>query len=226
MSLPFSLPQDDLWNYLAKAAKPIFLYGMGDGADKVLSVLSSRGIAVQGVFASDEFVRGHSFRGFRVRRYSEIFAEHPDMIALLCFAVDYEPMLTRLNEISAQCELYAPDVPVIPTDGRIFDLSYVKEHESVLCEAYDLLADETSKHVFREVLLYKLTGRISRLRGCETPHAEAWELLDVRHADFYVDLGAYNGDTDVYKRQVCIICKLCNFFNFLFFYCFLNFFKF
>ena len=46
MSLPFSLPQDDLWNYLAKAAKPIFLYGMGDGADKVLSVLSSRGIAV------------------------------------------------------------------------------------------------------------------------------------------------------------------------------------
>lgn len=55
MSLPFSLPQDDLWNYLAKAAKPIFLYGMGDGADKVLSVLSSRGIAVQGVFASDEF---------------------------------------------------------------------------------------------------------------------------------------------------------------------------
>ena len=195
MSLPFSLPQDDLWNYLAKAAKPIFLYGMGDGADKVLSVLSSRGIAVQGVFASDEFVRGHSFRGFPVRRYSEVFAEHPDMIALLCFAVDYEPMLTRLNEISAQCEFYAPDVPVIPTDGRIFDLSYVKEHESEICEAYDLLADETSRYVFREVLLYGLTGRISRLRGCETPHAEAWELLDVRHAGFYVDLGAYNGDT-------------------------------
>ena len=83
MSLPFSLPQDDLWNYLAKAAKPIFLYGMGDGADKVLSVLSSRGIAVQGVFASDEFVRGHSFRGFPVRRYSEVFAEHPDDCAVM-----------------------------------------------------------------------------------------------------------------------------------------------
>lgn len=195
MSLPFSLPQDDLWGRLAKTTRPVFLYGMGDGADKVLSVLSARGIAVQGVFASDEFVRGHSFRGFPVRRYSEVFAEHPDMIALLCFAVDYEPMLSRLNEIDAQCEFYAPDVPVIPTDGRIFDLSYAKEHESELSAVYSLLADEVSRRVFRDVLLYKLTGKISYLRGCETPHAEAWELLNVKRARFYVDLGAYNGDT-------------------------------
>lgn len=195
MSAPFSLPQSDLWTRLTETKRPIFLYGMGDGADKILAELSVRGIPVKGVFASDEFVRGHSFRGFPVRRYSQVFAEHPDMIALLCFAVDYEPMLSRLNEIDAQCELYAPDVPVVPTDGHVFDLSYAKEHEGKLSEVYGLLADEASRRVFGEVLSYKLTGKISHLRSCETPHEEAWELLGAGHARFYVDLGAYNGDT-------------------------------
>ena len=88
MSLPFPLPREDLWAYLAKTQRPIFLYGMGDGADKILNVLLSRGISIQGIFASDAFVRGHSFRGFPVRRYRDVLEENPNMTALLCFAVD------------------------------------------------------------------------------------------------------------------------------------------
>ena len=35
---------NDLWQYLARTSKPIVLYGMGDGADKILAVLNRLGI--------------------------------------------------------------------------------------------------------------------------------------------------------------------------------------
>ena len=53
----------DLWDYLVQAKKPILLYGMGNGADKILRVCESYGITVSDFFASDGFVRGHSFHG-------------------------------------------------------------------------------------------------------------------------------------------------------------------
>ena len=53
------------------ADKPIVLYGMGNGADKVLDELESRNIAVKGIFASDDFVRGQFFKGFKVMTFKE-----------------------------------------------------------------------------------------------------------------------------------------------------------
>ena len=59
----------DLWNYLKEANKPIVLYGMGNGADKIISVLNRYGIKISGVFASDGFVRQKVFHGFNVTDY-------------------------------------------------------------------------------------------------------------------------------------------------------------
>ena len=47
----------DLWEYLKKTDKPIVLYGMGNGADKIVSVLKAKGIDFKGIFASNGFVR-------------------------------------------------------------------------------------------------------------------------------------------------------------------------
>ena len=53
-----SLPQfeQDLWQYLAATDKPIVMYGMGNGADKILAVCDRFGITVRDFFASDGFV--------------------------------------------------------------------------------------------------------------------------------------------------------------------------
>ena len=56
----------DLWQYLAEAGKPIVMYGMGNGADKILAVCEAKGIEISDFFASDGFVRGHSFHGKKV----------------------------------------------------------------------------------------------------------------------------------------------------------------
>ena len=57
---------NDLWSYLQKTDKKIVMYGMGNGADKILEICSRRSIEVADFFASDGFVRGHSFHVKRV----------------------------------------------------------------------------------------------------------------------------------------------------------------
>ena len=52
------MPKKDLWSYLCESDKKIVMYGMGNGADKILSICERRGIEVSDFFASDGFVRG------------------------------------------------------------------------------------------------------------------------------------------------------------------------
>ena len=59
----------ELWPYLQKTEKPIYLYGMGNGADTILDKLQSLGVQAAGVFASDAFVRHQNFRGYTVCSY-------------------------------------------------------------------------------------------------------------------------------------------------------------
>ena len=47
---------------------PVAVYGMGNGADKLFAFLERRGIRPACVFASDEFVRGQSFRCCAISR--------------------------------------------------------------------------------------------------------------------------------------------------------------
>ena len=56
----------DMWQTLAATDKHIVMYGMGNGADKILAVCEKYGIVVKDFFASDGFVRGQHFHGKRV----------------------------------------------------------------------------------------------------------------------------------------------------------------
>ena len=62
----------DMWQTLASANKPIVMYGMGNGADKILAVFAKYGIEVADFFASDGFVRHQLFHGKTVMSYAEI----------------------------------------------------------------------------------------------------------------------------------------------------------
>ena len=183
-----------LWDYLSQTDKKIVLYGMGDGAEKIRAVLDSVGVQVDDIMASDEFVRGHSFMGIRVKKLSEIEELYGnDFIILVSFGSQLPDVMDRIYDIASKHELYAPNVPVVG-DG-LFTLDYAKEHYSELKKAYELMADEQSKRVFENVIRYKLSGDIRYLRECETPREEMFDLLRVNGEEIYVDLGAYNGDT-------------------------------
>lgn len=183
-----------MWDYLKTTEKPILLYGMGNGADRVLDELQRRQIPVQGVFASDGFVRSQVFRGFTVISYSEAKALFGDMVVLLCFGTQRPEVLEQIRLMAREQEVYAPDVPVIG-DG-LFTRDYARRHREELEQVYAALADEQSRLVFRSVVEYKITGRIQLLFDCETPPEEAFEtILCLGEQENYLDLGAYTGDT-------------------------------
>lgn len=184
-----------VWERLAAEHRPIVLYGMGDGADKILHVFATKEIQVRAVFASDEFVRGHSFAGFRVCKLSDVIEQYgQNIVIVLAFASQRPELLARFDTLNQQFDLVAPDVPVAG-DG-LFDLDFVRTYADRLKRAYEWMADEQSRHVFANVVNFKISGRIDYLRDCATDKKEVFEtILKPQSDDHFCDLGAYNGDT-------------------------------
>ncbi len=184
----------DLWTYLKTANKPIVLYGMGNGADKIISVLNRYDIKISGVFASDGFVRKKTFHSFAVTDYKTAKQSFGDMIVLVCFGSALPDVIDNIKRIAAEQELYAPDVPVY--GDTLFNMEYVLQNKEQLEWVYNRLADDTSKKVFECAVMYKLTGKIEYLFDCETSPQEVYEnILKFNDNETYFDLGAYRGDT-------------------------------
>ena len=186
--------REDLWEYLSHAQKPILLYGMGNGADKILDVCHARGIEIADTFASDGFVRGHSFHGKTVLSYSAAKEKYGDFIVLLSFASSLPDVLDTIHRVANEQELYAPDVPVF---GRaLFDRAFFEAHKQELEQTEAWLEDDLSRNTFLNVIQYKLTGNIAYLDACESDEADTFDsLLHTETLEHYTDLGAYNGDT-------------------------------
>lgn len=184
----------DLWTYLKTATKPIVLYGMGNGADKIISVLNQYDIKISGVFASDGFVRQKEFHGFKVTDYATAKQNFGDMIVLLCFGSALPDVIANIKRIAENQELYAPDVPVY--GDTLFNIEYAVANRERLECVYNRLADEQSKKVFKNAVMYKLTGKTEYIFDCETPPDEIYEnILKLNNNEIYFDLGAYRGDT-------------------------------
>ncbi len=207
----YNIGMKDLWTHLKETKKPIVLYGMGNGADKIMSVLDRYGIKVSGVFASDGFVRQKIFHGFCVTDYKTAKQNFGDMIVLVCFGSSLPDVIGNIKRISSEQELYAPDVSVY--GDVLFNMEYALQNREQLEWVYNRLADDTSKNVFQNAVMYKLTGKIDYLFECETPPQEVYEsILSLGNDETYFDLGAYRGDTveeflsvvDDYKKIIAV----------------------
>lgn len=186
----------DIWTYLQNTDKKIVMYGMGNGADKILSICEKYGIEVCDFFASDGFVRGHFFHGKRVLSYTEACEKYgcENMIVLLSFASSLPEVLENIYRIADECELYAPDVPVC--GETLFNYEFYKENEEKIRMVEGLLSDRKSEEVYSDVINYKLSGSVAWLRGEHSDFAEVYkDLLRVERFEKIADLGAYNGDT-------------------------------
>ncbi len=187
-----------IWQYLKNTKKPILLYGMGNGAEIMIKYLNKISVFPVGFFASDEFVRGQEFLGKRVLTFSQAKEQFPDMIALISFGTSRDEVIK--NIISLDCEKYAPEVPVV--GEQVFDLEFCKEHRAELEEVYSFLEDETSQKTFKELIAYKLDGKIEHLLASESKRSEVYDILNLNQENM-LDLGAYNGDTAIEFAPFC-----------------------
>lgn len=190
------LERPDLFTRLAAEKRQILLYGMGNGADKILDEMEKRGIPAAGVFASDGFARGNLFRGMRVMSFSEVRERYTreDCVILLAFGSARPEVLELIDRVAAEYELLVPDMPVC--GGPLYDSDFVRANADRIAAARDLLADEASKALYDRILAFRLSGSLTELLAAVSAE-NAWEMLarspiTVRKI---ADLGAYNGDS-------------------------------
>ncbi len=186
--------QDDIWHRLQKTKRPIIIYGMGNGADKIMDELERLSVPVYGVMASDSFVRGQSFRGFTVKKLSDFEKEKDDLIIITAFGSSLPDVINNIINISKRYSVLAVDVPVY--GEKIFNINFVKSYSKEIKQAYDLMADGLSKKVFENEIKFKLSGKIEYLIDSFSEKDEAFEnILKLGENESYLDLGAYRGDT-------------------------------
>ncbi len=186
------IKENDIWHTLKAETKPIVLYGMGNGADKIIEICAEKRIAISDIFASDDFVRGHCFHGMRVKKLSEIETLYEDFTVLLSFASNRHEVIDNIFSIARRHTVLAPDVPVSGTG--LFTKEFVRLHEKEFDKAYHLLADEQSKQNYINILNFKISGKLDYLIPF-TPKETAYSEYLKPSGETIVDLGAYDGDT-------------------------------
>ena len=182
----------NVWDKLKNSDKPIVLYGMGNGADKILERFAQKGIVCADIFASDEFVRGHSFHGMRVKTYREIEQKYGDFIVVLAFATSRPEMLARIFSLAERHTVLAPDVPVAGI--TLFSREFYFLHQKQFEKAFSLLIDEQSRECYERIINFKIGGDIRLLKPFFEKERVYKELLQLQE-ETIVDLGAYDGDT-------------------------------
>ena len=192
----------DLWQILQKETRDILLYGMGNGADKLLAVCEKKGISVKGIFASDGFVRGHSFHGMRVMPYSEVESIYPPngCVILLAFGSSRPEVTALFDRVASRYPLFVPDLPVC--GENLFDAAFLAKNHEKFVQAQALFCDAPSRALFHLILRCKHDG-VYALFNAATSQKQAWDLLPTERITAMADLGAYNGDTAREAMQKC-----------------------
>ena len=186
----------DLWERLQNTQKKIVLYGMGNGADKILDVCAKKSIPVRDIFANDEFVRGQVFHGMRVKTWKEIKSIHgaENCIVLLAFGTARQEVIEQILRVASETELYAPDLPVF--GEGLFDKRFAIEHLAELELVRAMFGDAESLRIFDAILEYKITGDVRLLLSARSDPEAVWkEVVQADRLTSAGDLGAYTGDT-------------------------------
>ena len=182
-----------LWDRLGKE-RPIVIYGIGNGSDKIIDVLERKGIKPNAIFASDGFVRNRAFRGIKVSSYSETVAKFGDDITVVqAFGSDRPDVLNFISELNKKHDLVIPEVPLY--GGDLFEESYYLKNMDRILKTADLFKDEYSKQLFIDTVNFRLTGKLRYLKRCEPFDVSVKNLLGGNKVNVIVDGGAFKGDT-------------------------------
>ncbi len=186
--------KSSLWTRLKDAGKPVFMYGTGNGADRILEYFDRFGIGITGIFASDGFVRDRTFHGFRVRSYGDVTAEYgDDIIVVLAFGSSLPDVMEFIESLDRKHELIIPDIPLY--GGELFDENYFETKKEPLEKTREILSDDMSREILDDTVNFRLTGKLRYASRTQPFVQSVEELLTGRKYRNILDGGAYRGDT-------------------------------
>ncbi len=182
---------------MRNASLPLFIYGTGNGADKIIDEMHVRGLTPSGVFASDGFVRNRDFRGFHVTSYGEVCRENESFAIVLAFGTSRPDVIENIRKISREHTLFCPDMPI--AGNIVFDSDFYRKSYDGICEFKESLCDEKSRCLVANIFTYNLTGDIAYLFADTDVNSDnTGDDSGIFHPEKYevaADLGAYTGDT-------------------------------
>ncbi len=188
--LNFEFNKMNSWNYIKESNKPVVIYGTGNGADKVIDNFKEMGTDILGVTASDDFVRGQIYRGFKVKKLSEFKGE---FVLVIAFGTCVDSVMNHIYWLDEKYDLIIPVVPVV--GNEIITDDFIKRNTDKINKAYSLFS-EKSKRIFENVFNFLYSGRLKYLKLATNNKEEIFEtFLTLDDNEIYLDLGAYNGDT-------------------------------
>lgn len=188
--LDFMKETKSSWEKIKESGLPVVVYGMGNGADKVIDEFNRLNIEIKGVTASDDFVRGQQFRGFTVKKLSEFDGE---FIIAVAFATCIPEVMNHILSISRKHRVLVPCVPVFGDD--IFNREFIKKHKYEINTAYSLFDNESQK-IFAGCVDFMFGGNPEILFDITSDKNEIFlNIMKLSNDEDYLDLGAYRGDT-------------------------------
>ena len=193
MKTLFDFAYPNVWTAMAECDLPIVLYGMGNGADKVLDEMEKRHIKAAGVMASDDFCRYQAYRGFTVQKESDFAHQLGAFSVALCFGSSLPDVTAHIRAVAERHTLLVPNVPV--AGDTIMDEAFIERYRDDIARAYGLLADDRSRRVFKGALDFYYTGRLEYLSAIDSDKDEVFRDILCLRDERYLDLGAYRGDT-------------------------------
>ena len=182
---------------LKENTQSLYLFGAGNCGENYLDVLGENGIDVDAFLDDDPRKQERGLRGKPVLP-PEAMLEREGVILISSYGPP-SVLLRRLEQIDINLLKRVRWSELYLWESGLDYYSYYMEHANELKKVYDLLQDERSKTVFRNLLNYKIS-RDRRLIE---------EINDLNRVDQYfdmsilcfgkdevfVDFGAYNGDT-------------------------------
>ncbi len=182
------------WEKLASETRPILLYGTGNGADKIIDACERYGIKISGVFASDGFVRSRTFRDMHVISYSDAVGTYgEDIVILPAFGSTRDEVIDFFYTLDGRHTVIIPEVPLYGTG--IFDAEYLEARRADLEEVHGYLSDDESREIFRDAVMFRITGGIRYLSRCESMRETMANLAEFAAVKSALDGGAFKGDS-------------------------------
>lgn len=182
------------FEFIKESGKPIILYGMGNGADKVIMQLDKIGLKPSGVMASDDFVRGQFYKGYKVKKLSDIEKDYSDFLVLVCFASQLSDVMDNIKKVANKHSTLVPSVPVC--GDLICNNNFIYKYHNDIENARNLFQDEQSLKVFDNTLRFHFTGKLEYLLQNYSDKKDIFsDIIKLSENESYLDLGAYRGDT-------------------------------
>ena len=150
---------EDFIDRIKRLEKPVVLYGVGDGAEKIIEYLDGFGISPAGVFVSDAFVRdGRTFRGMPVLTLDVAEERFGDFTAVSAFGAEGREV-DVIRGLAPRHGVVVPNLPVYDS-GRL-GKRYIKENIEKIDYVRSRFEDEMSCRIFDSVLEFCITDRKS-----------------------------------------------------------------